>query len=582
MALPAGDPPVGKPRSRSARESERAPGLISAIVQTRAHWLAFIGIWVVGLVGLAAVIRFEVRVDTERHAEVVVEVMERQVGDFVGVAFNPALASGGSGPTVENTAALAASKQQILNSLASLSHLGAKSEQLRIDALTKRYFAGTEHLAALVAGGHSRLAAIEYGRQKQPTGAFGALFAELKLASAEFSTNARHARVVGAIGTIVAVLFMLIAFSLALYRAIRLAREKHELLERSRIEALTDSLTGLANRRKLFLDTESLLHEPSPDQLWLGMYDLDGFKAYNDAFGHPAGDALLARIGHRLAATVDGHGTAYRIGGDEFCVIVRGADGEQVLAGAAEALSEHGPLFDVTCSRGSLVIAPSDMTFEQAIQQADQRLYDEKRAQAVGGQPRDVLLSVLAEQNQKLAAHMLSVGRLATAVAEQLGLSRIEIARTCLAAELHDIGKTAIPDSILDKQGPLDDAEWAFIRRHTIIGERILAATASLADVAPVVRWSHERHDGSGYPDGLRADQIPLSSRIVAVVDAYDAMTTERSYSRARSHADAIAEIRRCIGSQFDPIAAEALIVVSGDQDAESRFRAPGAPVVSV
>jgi putative nucleotidyltransferase with HDIG domain len=264
-------------------------------------------------------------------------------------------------------------------------------------------------------------------------------------------------------------------------------------------------------------------------------------------------------------------------------VIVRGADGEEILAAATEALSEHGPLFDVTCSSGSLVIAPSDMTFQQALQQADQRLYDEKRAQrTTDGAPRDVLLSVLAEQSETLAAHMLSVGRLATAVAEKLGLTRVQIARTCLAAELHDIGKTAIPDSILEKPGPLDDAEWAFIKRHTVIGERILAATASLADVAPFVRWSHERPDGAGYPDGLRADQIPLSSRIVAVVDAYDAMTTDRPYSRARSHADAVAEIRRCIGSQFDPMAAEALIAVSRDQDAESSVRGPSARAVSV
>jgi hypothetical protein len=179
MALPAGDPQIGKPRVESGLKKERAPGPISAVLQTRANWLAFIAIWVVGLAGLVAVISFEVQVDTERHAEVVVEVMQRQVGDLVGVAFNPALASGGNGRTTENTAALAASQQDILNSLVTLSHLGSSSERLRIDALTSRFFTGTAHLAALVAGGHSRLAAIEYGRQKQPNGDYGALLLEL-------------------------------------------------------------------------------------------------------------------------------------------------------------------------------------------------------------------------------------------------------------------------------------------------------------------------------------------------------------------------------------------------------------------
>jgi HD-GYP domain-containing protein (c-di-GMP phosphodiesterase class II) len=121
------------------------------------------------------------------------------------------------------------------------------------------------------------------------------------------------------------------------------------------------------------------------------------------------------------------------------------------------------------------------------------------------------------------------------------------------AAELHDIGKVAIPDAILNKPGPLDEKEWEFVRRHTLIGQRIVSAAAGLRPAGEVVRSSHERWDGKGYPDGLAGEQIPLGARIVAVCDAYHAMTADRVYRRAMSHEDAMAELQRCAGTQFDP-----------------------------
>lgn len=120
-------------------------------------------------------------------------------------------------------------------------------------------------------------------------------------------------------------------------------------------------------------------------------------------------------------------------------------------------------------------------------------------------------------------------------------------------AELHDIGKLAVPDAILNKPGPLDEEEWTFMRRHTLVGERILAAAPALADVARLVRSSHERFDGSGYPDHLVGESIPLGARVIAVCDAWDAMTTDRPYRRAMEHAEALAELERCSGTQFDP-----------------------------
>jgi HD-GYP domain-containing protein (c-di-GMP phosphodiesterase class II) len=252
------------------------------------------------------------------------------------------------------------------------------------------------------------------------------------------------------------------------------------------------------------------------------------------------------------------------MGGDEFCVIARGDEVEETLADAAAALSEHGTLFDVTCSRGSVTIAAGEMTLEQAFQLADQRMYDSKRSSRTreGGEAHKVLLRVLAENSLSLATHLSNVGRLAEAVARKLCLSEDEVTLTRLAAELHDIGKTAIPSAILDKPGPLDNEEWAFMKRHTVIGERILAAAPALSAIAPLVRSSHERPDGSGYPDGLRAEEIPLSSRIVAVVDAYDAMATTRPYAPRLTPDQAIDELRRCAGSQFDPSVVDAFVAV--------------------
>ena len=135
-----------------------------------------------------------------------------------------------------------------------------------------------------------------------------------------------------------------------------------------------------------------------------------------------------------------------------------------------------------------------------------------------------------------------------------------------MAAELHDVGKVAIPDAIINKPGPLDDDEWAFMRRHTLIGERIVAAAPALGAVAQLVRASHERWDGDGYPDAIAGEDIPLGARIVAVCDAYDAIVSDRPYRRGRSAAEAMVELHRCAGTQFDPAVVDAFAAVLAAQ----------------
>jgi diguanylate cyclase (GGDEF)-like protein len=305
----------------------------------------------------------------------------------------------------------------------------------------------------------------------------------------------------------------------------------------------------------------------------LMLLDLDGFKQYNDRFGHPMGDALLARLGGELANVVDGAGRAYRLGGDEFCVVAHGSEQEirRVAETARTALSDAGEGFDITSSCGQALLPRDGNQITLALHIADDRLYAQKERRqrsTVGVQTGAALLQVLEEREPELRGHLDQVADLSVAVGERLGLFGEELEDVARAAQLHDVGKVAIPDAILQKPGELDQAEWDFIHRHTIVGARILRAAPALDTVAAIVRASHERFDGSGYPDGLAGDAIPLGARIIAVCDAYNSMTSVRPYGTALSSEGAIDELRRCAGSQFDPVVVDAICeVLSGSDD---------------
>jgi two-component system cell cycle response regulator len=350
-----------------------------------------------------------------------------------------------------------------------------------------------------------------------------------------------------------------LAFTVGSYRAI---------LAGSREEATTDLLTGLGNRRRLLDDLDrALLELPAP--FVLAFFDLDGFKGYNDAFGHAAGDALLVRLGHRLADAVGDDGRAYRMGGDEFCVLAPGeaATVTAVLARAADALTESGDGFTISNSHGTAQLPDEADRADVALRLADTRMYARMyaRPQSAGSQARDVLVRVLDEREPELHDHVLDVGQLAVAVGRRLGMPEESLPELLHGAELHDVGKIGLPESILRKPGPLDDDEWSFMRRHTLIGERFLLAVPALRSVAALVRSSHERWDGGGYPDGLAGEEIPLGARIIAVCDAFDAMVTDRPYRAAMPRTDAEAELLCCAGSQFDPAVVAAFLAVVGD-----------------
>ncbi|MDQ3935723.1 MAG: diguanylate cyclase [Actinomycetota bacterium] len=333
--------------------------------------------------------------------------------------------------------------------------------------------------------------------------------------------------------------------------------ENLQIADASKREALTDALTGLGNRRRLMIDVETALERPDGHSI-LVLYDLDGFKGYNDTFGHPAGDALLARLGRALADAVVGYGTAYRPGGDEFCALIE-ADSQHLpgkIADTVAALSERGRGFSVTPSYGSVIIPEEARDVTLALQLADKRLYEQKgdrRRARDGAQVRDVLMQALRERRPDLDEHIGGVASLAHAVAQRFEMNTEQVDEVTKAAELHDIGKMAVPDAILEKPASLDDRERAMIKQHTVVGERILAVAPSLRKIGKLVRFSHERWDGTGYPDKLSGEEIPLGARIIAVCDAFDAMTTDRPYQPAISLDEALDELRRCAGTQFDP-----------------------------
>jgi diguanylate cyclase (GGDEF)-like protein len=348
------------------------------------------------------------------------------------------------------------------------------------------------------------------------------------------------------------------------------AIEAGELHQRG--EATLDPLTGLANRRQLSEDLASVWRKATPEHpVRLVTFDLDGFKAYNDTFGHPGGDSLLRRLAQSFKAAVGDYGRAYRLGGDEFCALLWGDCGEQMVSSCLQALSAEGKGFSIRSSFGSVLAPQETVDPDHALQLADKRMYsykDSGRASA-SNQTRDLALQVVAVHEPELHKHAEHVAELTEGVARRLGLSEQQQLEVVRAAELHDIGKVAIPFEILHKAGPLDEHEWALMARHPTIGARVLSAAPALTGVAEIVSSTHERYDGTGYPQGLAGEEIPLAARIVFVCDSYDAMISKCPYGQSKSEDAALAELRRCAGSQFDPRVVAAFLAEHGSRQTD-------------
>jgi diguanylate cyclase (GGDEF)-like protein len=283
------------------------------------------------------------------------------------------------------------------------------------------------------------------------------------------------------------------------------------------------------------------------------LFDLDGFKAYNDAFGHPAGDALLARLSGRLGYAVAPH-RAYRVGGDEFCVLIAAdrVSSETVVEAGSQALVEHGEAFSITASHGAVSMPEEARSSELALQLADRRMYAHKdrRLNSPSEQTRAALQALLDERSPAASAHHRELADLAYLLAARQGLGQPDLDHVVRAAELHDVGRVALPAGLAAAGD--DDP---LVAQQNLIAERILTAAPALVPVARIVRSLHERYDGGGHPDGLAGQDIPVAARILGAVQAFcDRLGPERKPAPG-----ALEWLTAQGGGRLDPFVADTL-----------------------
>ena len=362
--------------------------------------------------------------------------------------------------------------------------------------------------------------------------------------------------------------------------------------------ATYDRLTGVANRQSLlaalFAEVERATRYGRP--LSVAFVDIDHFKSVNDTYGHAVGDVVLRGVAQTISGSLRASDMIGRYGGEEFMLILTETDIEEgavlteklrALVGRQRFAVEGAPDIAVTISIGIAGGIGNKLRMDNLVRDADAAMYSAKslgrnqtyvfaepdddarvprapisaagraRAVEIGQKARDAataaLASVLAPMPHYRGQPSALIASIVVTIGRQLQLTDTEIDRLRVAALLHDVGKVAVPEEILEKPTALTSTEWRTVVQHPRIGQVILEQAAALKDAVPIILHHHERYAGHGYPFGLRAHEIPLGARIVAIADAYDAMINDRPYKRAITHEQAIAELRRHAGTQFDP-----------------------------
>jgi diguanylate cyclase (GGDEF)-like protein len=363
-------------------------------------------------------------------------------------------------------------------------------------------------------------------------------------------------------------------------------------------EATIDRLTGVSNRQTLLAHLFNEVERANRYQraLSVAFVDIDHFKAVNDTYGHGVGDVVLRGVAQTLKANIRATDMVGRYGGEEFMLVLTETDVEEgavlteklrTLVARQDFPVEGFQKISVTISIGIAGGDGQTLRMDTLVRDADAAMYSAKslgrnqtyifaepdedarvprapisaagraRAIEVGRLARDAatasLTSVIAPLPHYRGQPSALIATIVVAMADSLDLPENEVERLRVAALLHDVGKVAVPEDILEKPSALTSAEWRTVVQHPRIGQVILEQAASLKEAVPIILHHHERYSGHGYPFGLRGNDIPLGARIVAIADAYDAMTHDRPYKRAMSHDSAIKELRRHAGTQFDP-----------------------------
>lgn len=345
---------------------------------------------------------------------------------------------------------------------------------------------------------------------------------------------------------------------------IELVGASHDIQERKMAEEQIldiinhDQLTGIYNRRFYEeelkkIDTERNL------PIALVMVDVNGLKLINDAFGHQTGDMLLQKIANVLSKECNTDGIVSRIGGDEFILLLPRTDAEKVnklIERIGESISnEKMDNVIISVAIGFAVKHDIADDMKEVFKEAEDDLYRHKIAESSSMRSKtiELIMNSLFEKNKREMLHSQRVGELCEAIAGNMNLAKHDVNQMRIAGLMHDIGKIGIQDTIINKKGKLDHEEWDQIKRHSEIGYRILSSVSEFSEIANYVLEHQERWDGKGYPNELKAEEISIQARIIAVADSYDAMTSDRAYRRGLSEEEAIGEIKKYSGTQFDP-----------------------------
>ncbi|HCB67588.1 MAG: hypothetical protein A2084_00845 [Tenericutes bacterium GWC2_39_45] len=325
-----------------------------------------------------------------------------------------------------------------------------------------------------------------------------------------------------------------------------------------------DPLTNLHNRR-YYSEELDRLDTIKYMPLSIIIADINGLKITNDAFGHEIGDQLLITVATNLVEVFTKENRIARIGGDEFTIFLPNTSKERALQymETAKKRIENNTIrgMGISVSFG-VATKLSTEPIQEVIKMAEDDMYTHKLFEIASHRNETIktIVSTLHEKNPREEAHSKRVSEICISIGTKLGMKSDEIALLKAISNLHDIGKIAIDDSILNKKGPLDEKEWEQIKKHPEIGYRILSSSPEYADIAQDILSHHERYDGKGYPRGLSGGDIPIRARIITIADSYDAMISERPYRRPLTHQEALEEIRKNAGTQFDPALAELFI----------------------
>ena len=348
-----------------------------------------------------------------------------------------------------------------------------------------------------------------------------------------------------------------------------------DINERKRYEeelkylSLYDKLTGVYNRT--FFEAEiARLQNSRLFPITIMSADIDGLKLINDTLGHVSGDELLKILANILKDTLRSYDIIARIGGDEFVVLLPNTDeivcGKVVkrIQSAVSFYNRDRQNLPLSISIGTTTVGSKDSSLKNALKTADDAMYRSKlrKGASAKSQILNTLMATLGERDYITEGHAHRVGNLCIRVGKKVGLSSNKLENLALLAQVHDLGKVGIPDNILFKEGPLTNDEWSIMRQHSEKGYRIASSSPDLSSVADLILKHHEKWDGSGYPLGLKGKKIPIECRILSIADAYDAITNDRPYSKAKSSKEAFEEIKKCSGTHFDPELVEVFLSI--------------------